>query len=171
MKHDEKPTRVEATPREVIEALERIEKSPYSARIRALGRALRGKIVASSLAERGGYLLSFQDGSWVACFLDPAEEKMDFRQGEGAPPPELRTLLDPPGIGDGALPLGIEAPYADEACPMARELRESHGKPVTGVSIGEDSFNLCFPEQRELDAMVLRDRRGRLVLRIFWEQW
>jgi hypothetical protein len=73
--------------------------------------------------------------------------------------------------GDGSSPLAEDLPYADAVCDIATEIQQSHGKPITGLAIGENTFNFCFPEGKELETMLVHDPDKKLALRVFWEQW
>jgi hypothetical protein len=170
-KHDQKPEVAESVPEEVTQIFEELAQTPYFIRImEELRGYLRGKVVASSGAGHSGYFLRFQDGDWLVCYLDPTQGRMDFRHGSGELPSDLDSLIRSPEIGDGAAPLSIDYLYANEACEIAKEVANSHGKPVRGVGIGQKAFNLCFPEKIELDATVF-EQNGKLTLRVFWEQW
>jgi hypothetical protein len=167
-KHDERPQHGDLPEAEMNRALARVSGS-YGQHVHALLNDIHGKVVDRTSVGRSGYCLEFKDGSWVICYLSSAV--LEWRTGPGAPSAVDRALMDSPHAGDGRGPLPVEHPYADEVCDLEAEVARAAGQPVTGVAVGETSFNLCFPDGRELDATVLSDPDGRPVLRVFWEQW
>ena len=76
-----------------------------------------------------------------------------------------------PAVASAAAPLDIDLPYASHDNDISVEARHTHGKRITGVAIGAQEFSLCFPGDMELEGNVWQDGDGRLVLRVFYEQW
>jgi len=167
-KHDERPR--EAGPdAQLVAKAERLLASPYTASIKPLAELVRGSVVRSSLSGHSGFALLFEGDTWVVCFLD--EGALRWKHGQGSPSPTELALLASPNFGDARSPLAEDRPYAGEACEIAAEIANAHGKPVTSLAYGEKSFNFCFPQGRELETSVVPAADGRLGLRVFWEQW
>ena len=166
--HDRPPQHGALTPDE-LKLVEEQRQAPYAQYVRDLLPAVRDKVVEGSRAGRSGYLLRFRDGTWSAFFV--AEGQLRWRVGSIGPDADVLTLLDSPEAGDGRPPLTIDYPYADQECDITAEVAKSHGQPVTGIAIGSNVFNLVFPGDRELDAVLVPDKDGVLALRVFWEQW
>src|SRR5262245_37134744 len=167
-KHDQKPEQGDL-PDDVVErAFGHLSRS-YGQRLQLLLNEIKGKVVSQTSAGRSGYCLEFDDGSWIICHLP--RFVLEWRTGSGLPTPDDRALMDNPDAGEGREPLAIDYPYANEICDLDAQVRRCVGQAVSALAVGENSFNICFPDGHELDATVLRDSEGRAVLRVFWEQW
>src|SRR5512132_444919 len=149
--HDKKPTRGTMSPAELQSVTERLEFS-YSSHVRALASRAKDRRVAETDAGRSGYLLRFADGSGVVVLV--AGARLDWKWLDGPLEPSDLSLLHQPGTGDARVSRPADGPYASQLCDLPAEVARCIGQPVTGVAIGEDTFNLCFPEDRELDAML-----------------
>lgn len=163
---------------EQVEALAKtLWESPYSNYVRDLLREIQGKIVASSIPGKKGYLLCFGDGSWLACYLTSG--KMRWKVGAEEPGPSELRLVGAPRAGSSAAPSSDAAqrrrvtrggtgkkPYI-----MTAELTPSHGWPVTNVTIGIKSFSLCFPRGMQLQPRIRSTPSGGKLLRVYWERW
>jgi hypothetical protein len=147
----------------------RLEQSDYVAHVRRLAPRVKGRVVSGTIGGTSGFTLLFEDGTWVACFLQA--DRLAYRCGEGRVPAEVLTLLSSPDYASGHAPLGVDLPYATEPCVISEQLAKAEGQPVLGLAYGEHSFNFCFPADMELDTMIQRDAAGRVTLRVFWEQW
>jgi hypothetical protein len=169
MKHTDRPQNAPEVPPEALEAMRRIQASGYGEEVRRFVEPLRGKVVESSRAGPGGFLVQFVDGTWAAAFV--RGRRLRGEAGAGQVPSSLLDALEGRECGDPGAPVGSAVPYGEEGCDIAREVSNCHGQAVTGVAIGEDTFNLCFPAGMELDASIARDASGRAVLRVYWEQW
>ena len=166
--HDTPPQLGEVPPK-VLEAALIAMGTEYSAKVRALGDTLRGKVVSGTTGGHSGYLLRFIDGSWVAVWLD--SERMDFATGSGEPPGEIVAQLSDPAVPDASEPLDIDRPYANERNDIGAEAARTEGKAIAGVAVGERAFSLRFPEGKELEGTVFQNAAGSYCLRVFWEQW
>lgn len=169
MKHKDKPEIASHIPDELIEVKKRLFASGYYQHILPLRERLKGKLVSSSQAGRSGYLVYFEDGTWLICYLKTSQ--VHWIMGAGQPITAQLALIHEAAAGDGSEPLTANLPCADESCDIASEVRNAHGQRVTGIAIGENSFNLCFPDGMELDTTVVPTPDGRKAIRVFWEQW
>ncbi len=167
-RHDEKPGTGDLPPAEIEKLMARMNSS-YGQRVRAIREEIKGKIVARTSTGRSGYCLEFTDGSWVVCYL--AESLLDWHAGPGPLPQGARDLMHDPKAGDVRGPLAVNRPYASEVCDLEYQVAQAIGQSVSGIAVGDDSFNLCFPDGHELDASVVADATGLPGLRVFWEQW
>ena len=168
MAHKDKPKAVDL-PQELGERLKALEVSDYFAYVEPLVDQVEGRIVAASQAGSSGFVLRFNDGRWVVPHL--SGRRLLFQAGSGEPPSNLDTLLNSDDSGDANAPLAVDVPYAAEPCDIAAEVAKCHGLPVETLAVGENSFNFCFPGNMELQTMVVTDDKGRVALRVFWEQW
>jgi hypothetical protein len=168
MKHHQKPE-IAKLPKNFQEMSEKILKSDYYAYVARLTKIVKGRTVKDSFPGRSGFILFLDNGDWIASFLH--DDKMMYEMGSGKPGGNIYKKLNSKTYGDASEPLSVDLPYSDEECDIASELKNSHGKPITGLSIGEDSFNFCFPKGMELEAMLVPDETDRTALRVFWEQW
>ena len=169
LNHDDTPEEASELPAEVLEAMDRMRNSEYTKYAEKLRPLVKGKTVVGSEAGRAGFILLLNDGGWVEAFL--LDGHLRWTTGTDQPTDEQRKLLDSPACGDGHHKLKIDRPYADETCDLMSEIAKAHGQVITGLAIGETTFNFCFPKGRELDAMIVPDASGTPALRVFWEQW
>jgi len=151
-RHDEKPEKGDLPTAEIEKAMAQIS-SPYGQRVRALLEEIEGKVVARTSTGRSGYCLEFTDGSWVVCYL--AESLLDWRTGPLPLPQGARDLMHNSSAGDARGPLTIDRPYASEVCDLEFQVAHAIGQSVSGIAVGDNSFNLCFPDGHELDATVV----------------
>lgn len=168
MDHDQKPIIQSLSP-EFQNKIEEITKTTYYQLVKQLGEQINGKVVVGSMAGHTGYFLHFKDKSWLLCYLD--REQLDWIIGDGREPTsqELSRLQNRAYL-NGQEPLNINLPYADEENNIFLATLKTHGKVITGVSIGPNDFGICFPNGKELEAHVFLSDSN-LVLRVFWEQW
>lgn len=146
-----------------------IMSSSYYQHNQLLKEKVFGKVVSNSVAGKSGFALFFSDGSWVASYIH--EMKLIWKSGSGDLHKDLETLMNSPEYGNGYDPLPINRPYANQVCDIKTEIANSHGKEITAISSGKNTFNFCFPNGMELDTHIAPTSDGRLALRVFWEQW
>jgi hypothetical protein len=167
MKHDELPEPGELSADDLHE-VEVIRNSAYAQNLRELSSFIAGKTVIESEAGSSGFLLRFSDRTWSLCFVEGA--RLSWKVGQD-PTPQDRLKLMCADHADGTDPLDVNVPYADETCDVAAEVAKCHGEQVTGLAIGERTFNICFPAGRELETSIWQRSDGKLAFRVFWEQW
>ena len=169
MKHDQKPETVDEIPEDLRKRVDELTSSDYYRYVEGLVRLVQGRVVEASSSGKSGFLLRFSDGDWVAAYLRAGCLAWDI--GAGAIPERIPKQLDQVHSVNALGPLGIDRSYADEVCDISSEVANCHGLEITGIAVGEDTFNFCFPDGMELDTMIVFDGRGRPGLRVFWEQW
>jgi hypothetical protein len=171
MEHSEKPLQVQSSEfDEMLRAkMKEISSSSYYEYVFQLKQWVIGKTVAHSQTGTSGFVLFFTDNDWVISYLQ--DRKLHWERGEGEFRNELLPLLNSSKHGDGSQPLSVNLPYASQTCDMGVEVAKAHGKEITGVAIGEEDFNFCFPDGLELDANIVPTTSERYALRVFWEQW
>lgn len=168
MKHNQK-SEISKFDEELTKHTQKILQSDYFAYVKKLTNFVKGHIVQNSVAGNSGFILFLDNNSWVASFL--RDEKVIYKCAKGQASDEDIKLIRPDEFGDASEPLKVDLPYSNKGCDMVSEISNSHGKKITGISIGEDSFNFCFPGRLELETMLVPDKKGKLALRVFWEQW
>ncbi|MDQ3750398.1 MAG: hypothetical protein M3367_15495 [Acidobacteriota bacterium] len=155
--------------KEFTEVVEKLTSSDYYNYVSGLNNFIIGKKVSSSSTGNSGFLLAFDDNSRTICFLQDGVLKWKFWQGSYSESDLL--LLNNAEFGNEKYEVLDDLPYADEKCLIEEEIKKSYGLEINGLAIGERSFNLCFPNKIELDVMLFPDEKGKLTLRVFWEQW
>ncbi len=169
MNHDEKPQHLEVVPEQVQQQIEKLLNSEYRRYVEALPEHVVGKVVIESAGGRSGFQLLFADGTWVVCYVQTGA--LRYTVGAGVVEPALQAVMNDVAVADGSSRLEADVPYAGELCDIAAEAAKAQGRVVTGLAIGERSFNFCFPDGRELDASIWHNQEGREIFRLFWEQW
>lgn len=169
LRHDQPPQASDGIPPDLQAKMDKLLSSDYAEYVGKLKPLVEGKTVIGSEAGNSGFVLLFDDDSWVAVYL--LDERMRWAAGSGPPDERTTQLIRSPACGDGRTPLQQDLPFADQYCDVEQELSKAHDKPVTGLAIGEGDFNFCFPEGRELDVMLVKDAAGKPAFRVFWEQW
>lgn len=171
MNHSEKPeTNLSESDIKILEdAKNRILNSDYYREISSCFDFIDGRIVKNTIAGTSGYILTFNN---LFCIVFLEEGSLYLSIGDRDINEEHISKINSPNFGNGKNPqFKKNIPYSDEYCDIAKELKNCHDKQIEGISIGENSFNICFENNFELDAKVYRDEAGRLTLRVFWEQW
>ena len=171
MEHSEKPFEVQSSEfDETLRAkMKEILSSPYYEYVLPLKQWVVGKPVAHTQAGTSAFVLFFTDNDWVVAYLQ--NKKLHWERGQGELRNELLPLLNSSEYGDGLQALSVNLPYASQICDIGAEIAKAHGKEVTGVVIGEEDFNFCFPAGLELDANIMPTASEKYALRVFWEQW
>ena len=148
----------------------------YFAYAELLVTLVKGKTVERTLAGKSGFALFFDDGSWVASYLDRGAPRFQRRTvlwevGTDTIPGDTMSRINstPADKADGRIP--ANGPYAGETCDFEKELARAVGSMVHGVMIGSDCYSFCFTEGRELETWIVPDRNGKAMLSVFWEQW
>ena len=167
-KHKKPPEDAEVPP-EVLQDFARLRDSSYWQYVQPLKALVVGRTVLSSEAGNAGFLLFLDDGTWVLAYLEG--EVLHWLTGARQPSKEQQHFMHSSAYGDGAAPLAVDLPYADESCDMAAELAHTDGQQINALAVGEDCFNFCFPEGHELETMIVQTSDGKTALRVFWEQW
>lgn len=165
--HDDLPEKGELSEQELAEMFAALS-NPRCDRLRDLSRALRGKQVEGTECGNSGFLLRFADSTWLIAYMSGAV--MEAEYGTGPADDSALERIAQNDYGSASQPLQAYLPYASEHCDCAAELRKCIGKIVTGLAIGPNSFNVCFPENRELDVTIV-PVGDQLGYRVFWEQW
>lgn len=146
-----------------------IQESPYFSYALSLTDKVKGKAINHTVAGTSGFILHFSDSSWVAAYLEKAE--LRWRLGNNDSYKELSDLINSSEYGNGYNPLNVDVMYANEKCNIPAQLKNSHGKTVTGLSVGANCFNFCFPDGNELNTTIVPTSEGKVALRVFWEQF
>jgi len=166
--HEQAPLHGEI-PEDVRRKLEALASSEYMTYVRPLKDFVAGRAIVGSSAGHSGFTVDFHDGTYLVAYLH--RDHLRWKQGVGRPTAAELALMASPEYGDGASPLDEDRIYASEPCDIAAEVQKARGQTVQTISIGEDTFNLAFPDDHELDAMIVKTREGRRALRVYWEQW
>ena len=170
MRHYKKPYKASKEHEAIIEAKRKeIMASAYYQSILPLKEKVVGKIVSKSMAGTSGFVLFFSEGDWVVSFLQDME--LHWKMGEGEIAQDLEALINSPQYGDGFRPLPVDRPYASQVCNISKEIANSHGKKIIGLSFGARCFNFGFPGGKELNATIVPTDENKNALRVFWEQW
>jgi len=169
MKHSEKPQTAAEMPADFAKQLAALKSSPYYAETRALVPHVRGKTVHETDAGHSGYIVRFDDNTYVVVFL--RDGFLRWTVGTGVPTMEHSNLVRSPSEPNLSGPTAADRPYASEANDIRSEVAKCRGKKAEGLSYGEDTFNLTFPGGMELEAMLLPSAGGVKGLRVYWEQW
>lgn len=165
--HDQKPEEAPID-KSFLMKMDKIRKSTYYQDISDLGSKIRGKTIINSQGGPTGYLLNFSDNTWMLSFLSNGYQ--NGLLGDGVPTAFQLGFLNNLSYQDGKGPLELNLPYAQEVNDIGQAAQNTHGKTVRGISIGERSFGVCFPDGLELEGHVfLKDTLW--TLRVFWEQW
>jgi hypothetical protein len=83
----------------------------------------------------------------------------------------LDALINSQDYGNGYNPIPTNKMYSNEICDIKSEAAHSIGKQITGLSIGANCFNFCFPNNIELNTTIVPTVEGKPTLRVFWEQF
>jgi hypothetical protein len=169
MTHDEKPQQSTGKNKDIEAEVAEIMASSYVESVRPLNGKLQDRVIRTSQGGRTGYILWFDDGSYLVAYL--ADSQLRWKVGTGDPSPVDASLIHSPQHPDVSGPQKVERPYADEKSDIASEVAKAHGKTVKGIAVGKDTFNLCFSDGHEIDATLMPSADGRKGLRVFWEQW
>ena len=168
-RHDEPPQRpLEPSP-DLLHRVEELKKSPYYQYVKSLEGHVVGRTVKRTDAGSSGFILYLDNGTWVAAYLEKNEIR--WKVGDDSAADAVKGLLNSPLYGNASSPLEEDVPYADEPCDFAAEVAHARGKMITTLSYGDGTFNFCFPDGRELDVNLRRDRNGRQGYRVYWEQF
>jgi hypothetical protein len=167
--HDQPPQQADEPHPEVLRKLQELQASPYVSYVKPLKDKVAGRMVVRTEAGHSGFVLYFDDESWVLCHLEGDE--LRWRVGSGVMPPADQSLMTAPLFGDASLPVGDEIPYGTEPCNIAAEIANAVGQQISTLAFGERCFNFCFPNGRELEVTLLKDRQGKQAFRVYWEQW
>lgn len=168
--HQTPPIPNQAVPTDMVEQLFEVTASAWGTHVIGLMELIGGKVVTQASAGHSGYMLEFEDHSWVMCFVDPDTARMDWRTGTGKAEETELALMHSEQCADAAECGPEDRPYAADRCRIENEVRNTIGKPVLGISLGCNSYNLCFPEGFEVDATVFQVGE-KPALRVFWEKW
>ena len=166
--HDALPGTGNLPPEEIAKIQEMVS-SNYYAYVNELIPLVSWSTVERTQAGTSGYLLYLDDGRWILNYL--VGDELQWKIGSGELDVDIPMLLSSAEFGDPKVALGTDVPYGSKGCDLAQELAKSHGLTISGMAIGEKCFNYCFETGRELDTSVYAGSDGRLVLRVFWEQW
>ena len=151
--HKTPPKRVRKINPESQAAADRIVASTYYAYVEKLFPLVNGKTVVDSMVGGSGFVLFFDDQTWVQAYI--ARNQIRWDTGNGlVPKRQLARLTAPHGSQHIASP---DDPYAEENCDVKTEISKSHGKRITGLARGESSFNFCFPHKMELETYISKD--------------
>lgn len=146
-----------------------LSKTPYDEYLRPLYSQVVGKTVARTVPGTSGFMLTFSDASWVMVYLE--EMQLHWRCEHGNVTEIPSDLINSSECGDGRNPIPANRPYAKENCDISAEISHATGKTITGLSIGSNCFNFCFPDGLELETSIVQTSEGKPALRVFWEQW
>jgi len=173
IKHDKGPAEDPASrrgiPPDVQKHFEAIQASDYYHYVLPLKALVAGKRVTRSQAGHSGFILFFDDDTWVASFLQ--NDRLEWLMGEGSSTEEALGLLSSAEYGDAEPPIAADLPYSDETCKIAEQVANAHGMTIETLAYGMDSFNFAFPDDHELETLLVPTADGKLGLRVFWEQW
>ena len=171
MNHNEPPIKnLSRSDAKLLEdAKHRILKSDYYRDISSVFELIDGRFVKETMAGNSGYVLVFNHQLYSVAAL--FENKLMLMIGTGEINQDHIDFINSPIFGDGKNPqIDLNIPYCDRYCDIARELTYCKDKQIDGISIGENSFNICFEDDFELDSTLFLDKAGKLTLRVFWEK-
>lgn len=125
-----------------------------------------GEVVLGSDAGTSGFLLNFDQGRWLAVYLD--RDRLRWTTGRGGTTRKVRRHLYSPFHGDGYAPLPDGRGQDQRFCDLARELARAHSCRLARVESWPRALRLYFRGGCRVDAELVEDLRGRGALRAFW---
>lgn len=140
--HNNNPEKVKKISEDVLENVNIIIGSNYHNYIDKLNKLIIGKEVINSKSGNSGYALLLENKKWVICYFESG--KLLWKICDELLP-ENEGLLFCKNIKNTDITLKKEIPYAIEENNISKEVKNSHGKKIEGIAIGENDFNLCFP--------------------------
>lgn len=147
----------------------KIMNSEYYKSLDSLFSLVKGQTVVNSFVGNAGFILVLNNDRWVASYRIDSTVASSF--GKGIPSIENQKIINSVLFGDATDPIPEDRIYANEKCDIKAEVEKSHGKTLTGLSIGEKSFNFAFENDFELDFSMVKDKENKPAIRVFWEKW
>ena len=167
--HEREPLQAHEVPPDLRAKLEALLESDYMDSVRPLRDLVAGRTVVGSSAGHSGFIVELDNATFVVAYLD--QDRLLWKHGSGIPSAVDFSLMASPAYADASAPVEQDRPYASEFCDVAREVTKTQGQLISGLAIGEATFNLAFADGHELDTMLVTMKDGRRGLRVFWEQW
>jgi hypothetical protein len=170
LRHGQRPEHGDVINDHILRAkMREIQSSSYFKYLSPLKELVAGKMVLSTEAGTSGFILFFTDRSWVVVYL--VDMKLMWEVGTSEIQKDLLSRINSPEYGNGYQPLPLNQPYANESCDIKAELTNAIGRKIETIARGENCFNFCFPDGKELDTDIVPTAKGKYALRVFWEQW
>jgi hypothetical protein len=146
-----------------------IKNSEYYKNLQSLNDFVSGQMVRNSITGNSGFILVLENGTWVSAYRENNSVGSSF--GKSQPAEEIIRLINNDKYGNASEPIPQNTIYANQVCDIPREVFQSHGKRIEGLSYGASSFNFAFENGFELDVKLVDDKDGKPSFRVFWEQW
>jgi prepilin-type processing-associated H-X9-DG protein len=169
MAHEAPPMRTSEPPFDVEAMMQQIKESDYYADLQPLQQFVDGRTVLRSESGNAGFILYLDNGTWAATFRE--HDRVGHAMGTGEPGDTVRSAISSAEYGDASDQIPGNIPYADQPCDVSREVAKSHGRVLSGLAFGLDSFNYAFADGHELDFKLVDDKNGKPAFRVFWEKW
>jgi len=166
--HSQKPTK---SPDSVLSTLqlEQMINSDYARSLNTLYFHVEACTVKNAFAGNAGFILVLDNKSWAAAYRVDSMILYDF--GNGRIPQAALKKIHSNKLGDATEPIGNNQISATEKCNITAELKKAYGGKITGLSIGNNTFNFTFEDNMELEFLLVNDKKNKPAVRIFWEQW
>jgi hypothetical protein len=148
---------------------EQLINSPYARSLDSLFVHVTGHKVMNAYSGNAGFILIFDNKSWAAAYRVDSMVVSSF--GKGKIPDTTMKKINSKKLGNAAAPIGNYQISSGEKCDIKAELTKAYGKLISGLSIGERTFNFNFENDMELEFLLVKDNNNQPAIRVFWEQW
>ena len=132
---DEKSTKASFKPIE-----DKLINNSYYQNINYLKNTIINKIVKSSIIGPSGYILEFEDNSFIVCYLD--NYQLNWMVDKNAPSPLHLYLID----------LNLDRENNDNI--YSAHIENCNGHMINDIKVCEKTFNLCFFEGLHLNSTI-----------------
>lgn len=149
--------------------LEQMVNSDYARSLDSLYFHVEGCTVMNAYTGNAGFILLLDNKSWAAAYRIDSMVMHAF--GNGKIPQAVIKKINSNKFGNATEPIGNNQISATEKCNIPTELKKAYRSKITGLSIGNNTFNFTFTNDMELEFLLINDKNNKPAIRVFWEQW
>lgn len=148
---------------------EQLVNSPYARSLDNLALHVTRHKVMNAYSGNAGFILVLDNKSWAAAYRVDSMVVSAF--GKGKIPDNILKKINSKKLGNAAAPIGNGQISSGEKCDIKTELKKAYGNVIAGLSIGNNTFNFNFENDKELEFLLVKDNNNKPAIRVFWEQW
>lgn len=167
--HSEPPQIDKKLSTDIQAFIKEIEESDYYKNLLELKSFVKNRTVISSKTGSSGFILYLDNDTWVAAFRD--NKIIGHAMGTKKDKTKALQFIQSNKYVNATEPVLENIPYANNICNIPYEVSKSHGKILSSLAVGKNSFNFAFEDGHELDFKLLHNKYGQPAIRVFWEQW
>lgn len=145
--------------------LAKIFETKYFHYVQKMCCIIQNKTVAGAIAGLKGYILIFDDNTYITCFLDTKDARMNWYYQQDEPYDDDFRLINFIEVKNY---FGKDMFDLKEIINNGINIKKCCGEVVDAGAVGENTFNISFKNNMEIDSEIIHNKNMDEYIKLTW---